>query len=598
MRKLFKLLFSFVVLVLILGVVAIIGITQFVNPNDFKKEIAALMHKKTGRVLSIGGNIKWTFYPWLGLEMAELQLGNRPGFDNPSFATLDHIGFQVNFWHLLRGQIRINRIFVSGLNIHLTINANGQNNWDDLNNSRLANCSHHSYHPYTYVRWVAIEGAPQTPPPIDINIKTLNFDKANITLENKLSKNTITLTNAHLTVKNIQLQDLFPIEGAGTLQIQPLGFKNDFELQGKLLLDMTQHTLAWSPLNVQQTVTMPSQTSLHLQLTTLGFFNWKVGSAQVGSIKGTLDKAPLEADLSVTDLFTQPTFTGHFKATQLPLGTITFNTFKSDIKGKSGQITFSPMSATLYGGNIMGESFVDMNTHLYSTSGKFEAIDVAQLLKDSTAIDTLSGNAQGTYYFTSQGEDASALKQHLHGRGRLQVQQGVLTGVDLNYIFAQAKALLKGVKNTASDNGRTQFSQLSATIEAQDGILHNNDFRLSSNTFQLVGKGQYQLLDNFLDYTTQVVFYEPSETDGSPSLKKLPLGLRISGHPPKLVYLPDFETLFKTLLQQQIKTQSNKILDKLSSELGADFGEGAKNALDRGLESLQTLPFENAIQKQ
>jgi AsmA protein len=255
------------------------------------------------------------------------------------------------------------------------------------------------------------------------------------------------------------------------------------------------------------------------------------------------------------------------------------------------------MTATLYGGNITGESFVDVNTHLYSMSGKFDAIDVAQLLKDSAKIDTLSGKAQGTYYFASQGEDASVLKQHLHGRGRLQVQQGVLTGVDLNYIFAQAKALLKGAKNTASDQGRTQFSQLSATIEAQDGILTNNDFRLSSDTFQLGGKGKYQLLDNFLDYTTQVVFNEKSE-EGSPSLKKLPLGLRISGHPPKLVYLPDFESLFKALLQQQIKTQSNKLLDKLSSELGADFGEGAKNALERGLGGLQTLPFEDAIQKQ
>jgi AsmA protein len=122
-----------VIAAIILVIIVLIIVLPFViNPNDFKPQIAKAVKHKTGRELSIPGNIKLSIFPWLGAEIGPMSLSNAPGFGNTPFASIDETDVHVKFWPLLRGKIEVGTVKLDGLNLDLERDANGRNNWQDI----------------------------------------------------------------------------------------------------------------------------------------------------------------------------------------------------------------------------------------------------------------------------------------------------------------------------------------------------------------------------------------------------------------------------------------------------------------------------------
>ncbi|MGL4674813.1 MAG: AsmA family protein, partial [Wohlfahrtiimonas sp.] len=69
MKKLIKIFVYLVLTVVVVIALAIGGIVMFVNPNQFKPQITELVQKNANVILTIDGDIEWTFYPWLGLKV-------------------------------------------------------------------------------------------------------------------------------------------------------------------------------------------------------------------------------------------------------------------------------------------------------------------------------------------------------------------------------------------------------------------------------------------------------------------------------------------------------------------------------------------------
>ena len=56
MSKLLRVLFTFIGAVILLGLVSLIGLVVFVNPNDLKPQISQAVTQFTGRQLQLGGD--------------------------------------------------------------------------------------------------------------------------------------------------------------------------------------------------------------------------------------------------------------------------------------------------------------------------------------------------------------------------------------------------------------------------------------------------------------------------------------------------------------------------------------------------------------
>ncbi len=131
MKLLFKLFFG-TGLVIILALAALVITLVYIDPNDFKGTIASKVKQETGRDIRIDGKINLTYYPWLGLDVEGISIGNAKGFGEKLFLKTKSIKARVKVLPLLRKELEMDTLVLHGTTINLSKNAEGVTNWDDL----------------------------------------------------------------------------------------------------------------------------------------------------------------------------------------------------------------------------------------------------------------------------------------------------------------------------------------------------------------------------------------------------------------------------------------------------------------------------------
>ena len=127
-----KWLAAIVAIILLLIVSAAILLPIVIDPNDHKPEIIAQVKEQTGRDLRIDGDISLSVFPWIGVALGKVELGNAAGFDNPVFASTDKVSIRVKLLPLLSKRLEMDTVTIHGLTLNLARDASGRSNWDDL----------------------------------------------------------------------------------------------------------------------------------------------------------------------------------------------------------------------------------------------------------------------------------------------------------------------------------------------------------------------------------------------------------------------------------------------------------------------------------
>jgi|GEM_PF-2767355 len=112
------------------GAVAFLVTT--INQDVIKKKAAQLVYDKTGRELKINGDISWTFFPWLGIKMQNVSLGNPSGFNNGYLAYAKKVSVNIKVLPLFSKQIEIGHLTLKDFDLQLIKNNSGKNNWQNL----------------------------------------------------------------------------------------------------------------------------------------------------------------------------------------------------------------------------------------------------------------------------------------------------------------------------------------------------------------------------------------------------------------------------------------------------------------------------------
>ena len=116
-----------------LGVVALAALVILVakiDPNEHKDWLEARFHKETGREISLDGPIAFTFYPWLGVEAADVSIADAEEFGAEPFVYLDYLKLRVKSLPLLREEYEVDTVAVRGAVVNLVRNEQGIANWD------------------------------------------------------------------------------------------------------------------------------------------------------------------------------------------------------------------------------------------------------------------------------------------------------------------------------------------------------------------------------------------------------------------------------------------------------------------------------------
>lgn len=129
-----KIFLKILLTILILFLIVVAGFVFTFNPNDYKDDIVNLVKDKTGRTLSIPGDISLSLFPWIGLELGKVTISNAKGFPQHPFAKIEHLQVRVKLLPLLKKELEADTMVVEGLILNLAKDKKGVSNWSDLAN--------------------------------------------------------------------------------------------------------------------------------------------------------------------------------------------------------------------------------------------------------------------------------------------------------------------------------------------------------------------------------------------------------------------------------------------------------------------------------
>jgi len=132
----FKILGIAVAILLALMLLAGVLVSVFFDPNDYRDDIGRLVGERTGRELSIDGDLELSIFPWLAVEVGAVRLSNAPGFGDQPFAEIKSARAGIRLLPLFSNQVQVSELKLEGLRLHLARNQAGASNWDDLSGGR------------------------------------------------------------------------------------------------------------------------------------------------------------------------------------------------------------------------------------------------------------------------------------------------------------------------------------------------------------------------------------------------------------------------------------------------------------------------------
>ena len=102
----------------------------FFDANDYRDEISSGFKNSTGRDISIAGELKTSFFPWIGIETGALEIANAPGFGDQPLAAIKSSKIHLKLKPLLSGEVEMDTVVLDGVSANLVTLANGKTNWE------------------------------------------------------------------------------------------------------------------------------------------------------------------------------------------------------------------------------------------------------------------------------------------------------------------------------------------------------------------------------------------------------------------------------------------------------------------------------------
>lgn len=455
MKTFFKAIGLIIIVFIVLLIVSIIVFTKTVNPNDFKNDIDQYVFQKTSRHLVINGNVNWSFFPWLGIDLKQVTLTNPANFTGPNLADIGEIKVKVRFWPLLKGKVELDKIIVAQASINLIKSKDGQTNWEDWrkpSQPAAAPSVTESITPNIKVKenWAKL------------NIAGIRVTQSTIAFINQKTDEITTLRDFDVSTSPIESGDSFAMIMQFTLR--PSNSSTvviPTQLMAKINFDATQQTYHLNNIALNAMIKRANLPNLPFLLQ--------------GDISGSLSQQTFTFD-PITAQLVDLRFTGKMQVTQL-LQTPTISaSFATENTGLEPLVTA-----------LLGKSF-------------------------------LRGDLSFNVTLNTSGDTQQELTQNLDGEGKLSIVDGAFIGFNIKDSLAKGQAAInkQPLPNT-TETPETAFSHLNASYVIQQGIVRNDDLTLLGGEISATGNGAIDLNTKTMLYTFTTQ-YTPANNKGQSPL--------------------------------------------------------------------------------
>jgi AsmA protein len=102
----------------------------FVDAEKYKPLLENKVTEMTGRPFSVGGDVTFSFFPFVGVSFSDLHLGNPPDFEATDFISIKSFEVRVKLLPLLSRDVQVKRFVVNEPQIELIKSKQGRGNWE------------------------------------------------------------------------------------------------------------------------------------------------------------------------------------------------------------------------------------------------------------------------------------------------------------------------------------------------------------------------------------------------------------------------------------------------------------------------------------
>ncbi len=555
MSKMLRVLVTIIGAFILLGLVAIIGLVVFVNPNDLKPQINQAVNKYTGRQLQLGGDIEWSLYPWLGLQLNEAKLSNRPGFGEKPFAEIQKLDIQVRLLPLLHKQLEIGKLHVNGLTLFLVKDAQGRTNWQGFLNPEATTSSTPS---------TSGDTLPDSLKPLGFVVAGLDIQNGHIFFDDQQKNKHYEISQLQLKSANLTVNQSSSFSTQFNLIANAPKLNAVVKLASNLTLSSDARKITLNKLNFDTLLKNSTYPKTGLPITLQGNATLNLNDQSFASDKFTLTVAQNKfvGRIVGQNLVNNPSVSGTLATEQFKAGQFTIQQVQLPFQFKNNKLSLDPITGKLYQGNYQGNVTVDFATQIprIITQSQLSQINTQSLFQefDIKSQIQLAGLANINAKLTTQGSDQNSLLKNLNGQGQFKLDNGVIKGINFSYWVAMGKALLKHEATPTANTSDTPFNQFMGSFTINNGILANNDLIVGSGRLNIHGQGSIDLPQQQINYELNA---QPILADGTPDGIAIPI--KITGQFNNIHIVPILDKLSIDIVKEKLKGKLQEQLKKL-----------------------------------
>jgi AsmA protein len=584
-------------LVVLLAAVAVFALTF--DPNRYKGQAEAAVKEKTGRTLKLAGDIELAFWPSLGAKVAGVTLSEKGSSDE--FLSVESAQVSVAVMPLLRGAAVVDGVRVAGLKANVVKDKQGNFNFDDLLEGEAKK-------PAPKAEEKSAGGAP-----VAFDIGSVKVERSAVSYRDLGTGREIAISGFELSTGRVADQ------ASGKLKLAALAKGRNPDLDAKVdlgadyKLDMPAKRYDLSNLDLKVSGSGAGQKNLALAVA--GALSADLAKESLsGDLNTKFDESTIKAKFGLVK-FSAPAYTfdvdidklnvdrympqdpakpepkaapkpgaqgetpvdlsplkGLNASGKLHVGALQVRGLKladvrADVKAANGRADIAPHSANLYEGKVAGALSLQAEGNRIALKENLTGISIGPLLKDVAQKDMLEGRGNIALDVNAAGPTVEAMKKALAGSARVELKDGAYKGFNLAEALRKAKNVFGGSKEekaAAAETQKTDFSEMSASFAIKNGVAHNEDLEVKAPLFRVGGKGDINIGNSTLDYTTNATVVATSKGQGGAELEQLAgltVPVRLSGPFDAIKYDVNYGAVAKDVAK-------SKVGEKLEKQLG------------------------------
>ncbi len=604
-----------VLLVLVIAVVAFVAATF--DPNAYTGEIEKAVKARTGRTLKFHGDIGLAFWPSVGARVGKVTLSRRASAHE--FAAFDSAHVSVRLLPLLRGEVLVDQVSVSGLEASVIRAKGGKFDFEDLMGAAGAGAA------------PAKPAAPEAPP------GKLKFDVAGIRLTDARFAYLDEGTGQRLALEDVNLSTgriADQVPGRLSLAARIKGSRPMVDLvvglAGVYRLDLGGQ--AYSMQDMELTVNGAAADFSRLALTVTGEARAQLAKQAVDAdLVAKFDQTTAKAKLGIAG-FDAPRYRFDLDVDQIdvdrylvaqpdakpapapgPKGKVEVDVpidlgplegvrangrlavgamkvmglriaeLKADLRADGGRAALAPHSAKLYEGTLQGALTLAARGNRVALKETLAGVAIGPLVKDLMGRDALEGRGDVALDVTAAGPTVSAMKKSLAGTMRVALKDGAVKGINLTEALRKTKAAF-GSKSAQAQAGdtteRTDFSEMSASFAIRNGVAHNDDLSVKAPLVRVGGAGDIDIGNSRLDYVARASVVSTARGQGGAELdhlKGLTIPVKLTG----TFDAPKYEIDYRKLANEAAKAKAKEVKEEIKEKATRKLENKLRNLFKR-----------------